>query len=386
MLKPDQVIYLDHNATTGVDPAVFEEMRPFLTDFYGNPSSHYTFGAQVKKSIERAREQVAALMGCSPDEIIFTGCGTESNNTAVESALRVTHGRHMVTTRVEHSALVKHGAALEQRGVAVSYVGVDADGRLDMDEMKKSVRQNTGIVSVMWANNETGVIFPVEEIAAFCREQKKLFHTDAVQAVGKIPMNLAASSIAMLSLSGHKLHAPKGVGALFIQEKTKFSPFMIGGGQEKGRRGGTENVASIVGLGKAAELAQSRIEDEVAHVSTLRDSLEKSLIESVSGTRINGAGADRLPNTTSVSFDGVEADALLKGLDECGICASSGSACTSGAQGPSHVLSAMGIPSAMARGSLRFSFGSSNTAEDVATVLRELPRIVDECRRYGQRS
>ena len=377
-----RTVYLDNNATTAVAPEVLEAMLPFLRDRYGNPSSMHAFGGDIGGDVERAREKLAALLGAEhSSEVLFTSCGTESDNTAILSALEAsTDRRQVLTTRVEHPAvlsLVKH---LERKGVEVVRIGVDRDGNLDMVELREALSARTAIVSVMWANNETGVVFPVEEIARMAHEVGALFHADAVQAVGKIPLDMKRSTIDMLSLSGHKLHAPKGIGALYVRRGTKFRPFLIGGHQERNRRGGTENVAGIVALGAAAELAGRHLKDEQTRVRGLRDRLEQGLLDGVPDTIVNGNRERRLPNTTNVSFEFVEGEAILLMLDRIGVCASSGSACTSGSLEPSHVLRAMGVPFTFAHGSVRLSLSRYNTDEDVDHVLRELPPVIARLR------
>lgn len=379
--KKEHITYLDNNATTQVDPAVVAEMMPFLTEFYGNPSSAYKFGSQVAKAVETARERVAAILGCEPKEIIFTSCGTESNNSAINSALHMDPDRqHVITTAVEHSGIMKHGEALAKRGVEVTYLGVDERGLVNLQELERAIRPDTAIVSVMWANNETGVISPIHEIAEIVRKKGALFHTDAVQAVGKIPINLAESKINFLSLSGHKLHCPKGVGVLYVNKRTKFHQYLIGGGQEHGKRAGTENVASIVALGKACELAAEFMQHEALEVRSLRDQFEDHVLEKVQGTQVNGDRVHRLPNTTSIAFEGIDSEAVLMLLDKHGICCSAGSACTTGSIHPSHVLKAMGFSTTRARGSLRFSFSRFNTRLDVDKALDVLPKAVAKLR------
>jgi cysteine desulfurase len=374
------IVYLDNNATTSIAPEVVDAMMPYLTDFYGNPSSAYTFGAQVKKAIHQAREQVAALLNCEPKEIIFTSCGTESDNTAIESALKTTHKKHIITTQVEHSAVLKHCEALERRGFAITYLGVDSDGLLNLNELEQAIRSDTALISIMWANNETGVLFPIEKIAEICQRKKILFHTDAVQIVGKLPINLKEVPVDFLSLSGHKLHAPKGIGALFVRQNTRFNPYIIGGSQENKKRAGTENVASIAALGKAAELALQHLADEQTRVKTLRDSLENQILELIPGTHRNGHRELRLPNTSHIAFDGVEAEALLLQLDRHHICCSSGSACTTGSPEPSHVLKAMGLANIRASSSIRFSLSRFNHNSDVDQLMRHLPPIISQLR------
>lgn len=378
------VVYMDNNATTKVDEAVFEEMRPYFCELYGNPSSMHYFGGQVQAKTTEARRQVAELLGASPDEIIFTACGTESDNAAIRSALEVLPDRrHVITSRVEHPAVLTQCRNLSAKGYRVTEIGVDGAGRLDMEEYKQAIDDDTAIVSFMWANNETGVIFPVEEAAAIAKRNGALFHTDAVQAVGKIPINMADSKIDMLSLSGHKLHAPKGIGALYVRKGTPFRPLLVGGHQEKSRRAGTENAAAIIALGKACQLAGEFMEAENTTVKAKRDYLEHELMAAIPHARVNGGGADRLPNTTSIAFEFVEGEAILLLLSELGICASSGSACTSGSLEPSHVLRAMGVPFTCAHGSIRFSLSRYTTDAEVTAVIRELPPIIERLRQMS---
>lgn len=375
------MIYLDSNATTQVDPAVVEAMMPYLTELYGNPSSAYSFGSRISKAIEQARAQVAGLLGCEPKEILFTSCGTEADNAAIASALSIDPDRqHVVTTAVEHSAIIKQCEVLAKRGVEVTLLGVDEKGQIDLDELRRVVRSDTAIVSIMWANNETGVIFPIEEIAAIVREKGAFFHTDAVQAVGKLPIALAESKINFLSLSGHKLHCPKGVGALYVNRRSRFNPFVVGGSQEGGRRGGTENVASIVALGKAAELAGQSLDHEATVVRAMRDRFEEGVLGRIEGVSVNGDREHRLPNTTSLAFEGVDSEAVLMLLDKEGVCCSAGSACTAGSINPSHVLKAMGRTNAQARSSLRFSFSRFNTEEEVDRALEILCGVIAKLR------
>jgi len=360
---------------------MFSAMLPYLRDHYGNPSSNHSLGWQVEKKLAEARDKAAELLAAEPDEIIFTSCGTESDNTAILSALSTNPDkRHIVTNTVEHPAIRVLCEHLVDKGYRVTTLDVDSEGNLDMDQYKRSLSADTALVTLMWANNETGVIFPVEEAASIARERGILFHTDAVQAVGKIPISMRTNSIDMLSLSGHKLHAPKGVGVLYVRKGTRFSPFLIGGHQEKGRRGGTENTASIVALGKACELAQNNLDRENIRVKQLRDRLETGIQQQIPSTRVNGANANRLPNTSNISFQFVESEGILLLLDQLGICASSGSACTSGSTEPSHVLRSMGIPYAMARGTIRFSLSIYNTTEEIDFVAESLPDIVRRLR------
>ena len=381
MTAKDEIIYLDNNATTQVDPAVVEEMLPFLTKFYGNPSGGYQFGAQVRQAIDRARERLAALLDCEVGEVVFTSCGTESNDAAINSALQFDpRGKHIVTSAVEHSSVLRHCQDLVKRGCEVTFLGVDRDGNVDLAELEEAIRPDTAIVSLMWANNETGVVFPMEKIAEICRAKRVLFHTDAVQAVGKIAICLRASAINFLSLSAHKFHGPKGVGGLYVNRRSRFRPSIIGGGQENGRRAGTENVASIVALGKAAERAAESMGEEQTRVRALRDRFEKAICERVSGVSINGAGAARLPNTCSLSFDGIESNAALMLLDRHRICCSAGSACRTGSQEASHVLRAMNLGEERARGSLRFSFGRFNPESDLDRAIEIVPQVIDKLR------
>lgn len=380
-LYKNQIVYLDNNATTEVDPAVIKAMMPYLTDFYGNASSAYRFGTQVADAVALAREQVAGLLGCEPEEILFTSCGTESNNAAILSALSLDPDRqHVISTAVEHSAIIKQGEALAKRGIEVTWLRVDSNGQIDLKELERAIRPDTAIVSTMWANNETGVLLPIHEIAEIVRAKGAFFHTDAVQAVGKVPVNLAGSKINFLSVSGHKLHCPKGIGALFINRRTRFTPFLYGGSQENGRRAGTENVASIVALGKAAELAAAAMAEENSNVRALRDRFEETVLRQIPGTQINGDPVNRLPNTSNLTFDGVDSEGVLLLLDRAGICCSAGSACTAGSIHPSHVLRAMGFSTERARGSLRFSFSRFNTEADVDKALAHLPQVVEKLR------
>jgi len=376
-----KTIYVDNNATTRVAPEVFEEMTPYFTDLYGNPSSMHFFGGQVQRKVEEARERVAGLLGARPQEIIFTSCGTESDNAAIMSALQCNpEKRHVLTTRVEHPAVKNLVANLKREGYRVTELPVDRHGLLSMEEVSRAMTDDTAIVSVMWANNETGVLFPVEEIATLAKSRGVIFHTDAVQAVGKIPVNMAESHIDMLSLSGHKLHAPKGIGVLYVRRGTRFAPFVIGGHQEEGRWGGTENVPYIIGLGKACELAATDLEEKNLRVKSLRDKLENGLLEVVGNSIINGDAEQRLPNTSSISFEYVEGESILLKLSDKGICASSGSACTSGSLEPSHVLRAMGVPFTAAHGSIRFSLSFYNTEEEIDYILEVVPPIIEQLR------
>lgn len=376
--------YFDNNATTRVAPEVVEAILPFYTELWANPSSGYRFAKVVARRLDEARARMAEFINAEPREIVFTSCGTESNNTAIHSAL-ATHParRHLLTTAVEHSATLKCCRQLEQRGYEVTFLPVEEDGTLDLHRLEKSIRPDTALVSVMWANNETGVLFQVEEIAAICRSRGVLCHTDAIQVAGKLPIDVRALGVDLLSLSAHKFHAPKGVGMLYVRGHTRFSPHIIGGQQERGRRGGTENVAGIVGMARAAELAVSNLAQENTRVRALRDRLEQSVFKSIPGTARNGAREPRLPNTANLSFEGVEAEGILIGLDQAGICASSGSACTSGSVEPSHVLVAMGLRPERAASCVRFSLGIGNTEAEVDHLLDVLPGIVSRIRESG---
>jgi cysteine desulfurase len=375
------IYYFDNNATTRVAPEVVDAMLPFLREYWGNPSSTYAFGRQVGEHVDQARARVAALINAEPREIIFTSCGTESNNSAIHSAL-VTQPdkRHVLTTAVEHSANTKFCALLQKRGYTVTFLPVAPNGALDLQRLEESIRPDTAIVSVMWANNETGVLFPVREIAAICRRKGTLFHTDAVQTPGKLKIDVRELDVDFLSLSAHKLHAPKGIGLLYAKRRVKYQPYVVGGGQERGRRGGTENVASIVAFGRAADLAMASLSDENTRVRALRDGLEDGILGAIPGTSRNGAKEPRLPNTTNLAFEGVEAEGILMLLDQAGICASSGTACTTGSLDPSHVLTAMGCTAARARSSIRFSLGIYNTDGEVEYALKHLPGIIAKLR------
>jgi cysteine desulfurase len=380
-LNVKQLIYVDNNATTKVDGEVLDAMLPYFSDYYGNPSSMHSFGGEAGYRIAEARARVAALINASPDEIVFTSCGTESDNTAINAALRTHPGKkHIITTRVEHPAIKNLCEDLYRNGHRITYVPVDSEGLLDIDYLYDHITDDTAIVSVMWANNETGVIFPIEEIAGELSERGIVFHTDAVQAAGKIPIDVQKVQVNMLSMSGHKIHAPKGIGAIYIRKGTRFSPFLIGGHQETGRRGGTENVAAIIGMGKACELAMENLEKEKIKVKRLRDMLETELLKTVPSSMVNGNRENRLPTTTNISFEFVEGEAILLMLNEYGICASSGSACTTGSLEPSHVLRAMGVPYTAAHGSIRFSLSKYNTEKEIKYIIEKLPPIIKRLR------
>ncbi len=384
-----KTVYMDNNATTKVDPKVVEVMTPYFTEFYGNPSSMHLFGGQVGEALTRARQQVADLIGADPSEILFTSCGTESDNTAIRGTLHsYPEKHHIVTTRVEHPAVLTLSKELVREGCSVTELPVDRQGELDLDQLREAITPYTAIVSVMYANNETGVIFPVEEIAEIVHEKGAVFHCDAVQAVGKVPIDMKKNRIDLLSISGHKLHAPKGVGALYVRRGTRFRPFLIGGHQEHGRRGGTENVPSIIGFGKACQLASEAMEDENTRVRALRDRLETGLLEKVPRAMRNGHPDHRLPNTANISFEYIEGEGILLLMSRDGIAASSGSACTSGSLEPSHVLRAMGVPYTCAHGSIRFSLSRFNAEEEVDYILEKLPPIIQRLRElspYWQR-
>ncbi|WP_299485621.1 cysteine desulfurase NifS [Acaryochloris sp. IP29b_bin.137] len=374
------VIYLDNNATTRVDPDVLEAMLPYLSDLYGNPSSMHSFGGQVGAAIQDARVQVADLFGVEDTEIIFNSCGSEGNNTAIHAALAAQpEKRHIVTTAVEHPAILNVCKHLEKKGYTVTYLSVDRRGQLDLMEVEAAMTGGTALVTTMYANNETGVIFPVEQIGAIAKEYGATFHVDAVQAVGKVPIHLQNSTIDMLTLSGHKLHAPKGVGALYVRRGFRFRPFLLGGHQERGRRAGTHNVPSIIGLGKAADLAHQHLAN-IDQERQLRDWLERQLLERIPDCEVNGGGTTRLPNTTNIGFKYIEGEAILFMLNQQEICASSGSACTSGSLDPSHVLTAMGLPYTILHGSIRFSLSRFTTEAEIQQVLAVMPGIVEKLR------
>ena len=376
-----KTIYVDNNATTRTAPEVVEAMLPFFTERYGNASSMHTFGGGLIVDIRRARNQVAALIGARPEEILFTSGGTESDATAIHAALESQPDkRHIVTTRVEHPAIKNLFEQYGKHGYRVTFVPVDGQGRLDQEALLQSLSDDTAVVSVMWANNETGVINPIEALGREIRARGIVFHTDAVQAVGKIPIDVEACGVDMLSMSGHKFHGPKGIGALYIRRGTKFKPMVVGGHQEKGRRAGTENVPGIVGLGKASEMAGAHLEDLGTRVRQLRDKLEQALLEAVPRVMANGGEAERLPNTASIAFEFVEGEAILLMMNELGICASSGSACTSGSLEPSHVLRAMGVPFTAAHGSIRFSLSHYTTEEEIDFIIDKMPAIIARLR------
>jgi len=376
-----KTIYTDNNATTMVAPEVLEEMLPYFSELYGNPSSMHSFGGNVGLKLKEARQKVADLIHADPGEIVFTSCGTESDNAAIMSALAANPDkRHIITSAVEHPAVKNMFESLEKEGYRTTFVPVDNMGRLDTETLYASMDEDTALVTLMWANNETGVIFPVEEIARKASEKGILFHTDAVQAVGKVPIDVSRIPIDMLSLSGHKIHAPKGIGVLYVKKGVKFTPFLKGGHQEGGRRGGTENTASIIGLGKACELAGTHIEEMNTRVKAMRDYLESGLLEKIPSASVNGEKDHRLPNSLSIGFDAVEGESILLLMDQTGICASSGSACTSGSLDPSHVLMAMKVPFESAHGTIRFSLSTYNTMEEMDHIIEVMPGIIKRLR------
>ncbi len=376
-----KIIFLDNNATTMVAPEVVEAMIPYFSNYYGNASSMHTFGGQVGKQINIAREQMASLIGAEPSEIIFTSCGTESDSTAIMAALQSQpEKRHLITTKVEHAAILAMFQHLETKGYEVTWLDVDNKGQIDLAVLADSMRRDTALVSIMYANNETGTVFPIQKIAEMVKERGILFHTDAVQAVGKEEINLSSMPIDYLSLSGHKLHAPKGIGALYVRKGTRYRPFLRGGHQENNRRAGTENTPYIIGLGVACELARQNMGVENVEVKRLRDKLEQGIIANIPDLMINGDTENRLPNTTNIAFQFIEGEAILLHMDLHGICASSGSACTSGSLEPSHVLRAMDVPFSFAHGSIRFSLSRYTTEEEIDYTLDKLPNIVKTLR------
>ena len=381
-----KVVYLDNNATTQCAPEVVAAMLPYFSEKYGNASSMHNFGGENRHVIDAARHQVAQFIHAQyDDEIIFTSCASESDNTAIFSAVRAyPHKKHIITSAVEHPAVMEPFRYLESQGYRVDHIGVDEHGRFNMEQLKQVIDEDTAIVSIMWANSETGTIFPIQEIAKVAHEHGAIFHTDAVQAVGKIPVDVQAAGVDMLSLSAHKFHGPKGVGVLYVKRGTRFLPYLMGGHQEKHRRAGTENVPYIVGIGKAAELAQKRLADgTMKKVAALRDELEKGILAAIPDVKVNGDPANRVPNTTNISFGYIEGESILMFLNEFGICASSGSACTSGSLEPSHVLRAMKVPFEFAHGSIRFSLSDQTTKADIDLVLKELPPIIERLRKIS---
>lgn len=374
------LLYLDHNATTPLDPAVREAMLPWLENGFGNPSSVYGLGRRAAEALKEARERVAALVGADPSEIIFNSCGTEATNTAILSALAIDPDRrHIITSAVEHSATIKLCEYLATRGYEITWLPVDKGGLLDPAKLEEAITSETAVISLLWANNETGVLFPIEKIASIALEKKVPLHLDAVQAAGKVPIDLSKLNVQYVSLSAHKLYAPKGVGALYVNKRARYTP-LLRGSQEDGRRGGTQNVASIVAFGKAAELALHHLPSSPDRIHTLRDLFEDTLLSSIEGARRNGAASPRLPNTSNLTFPGIEAETALLLFDKEGLCCSAGSACSSGSINPSHVLTAMGVTRDEARASLRFSFGRTTTEADIDRALEIIPRIIAKLR------
>lgn len=375
------LIYLDNNATTKIDEKVLETMMPFLTEDYGNPSSIYSFGGKTSSAIKTAREQVAKLLNAqNAKEVIFTASGSESANMAIRGVLEVDKSKkHIITTKIEHPCVLNVYKTLEKQGYEVDYIGVNSNGELDLSDLQSKIRPETALVSCMWANNETGIIFPIEKISKIIKEKnpETKFFVDAVQAAGKIEMDVQKSGIDLLGISGHKLHAPKGIGALYVKTGVAISPLIIGGHQERGKRAGTENVASIVGLGKACELAQEYLEFELTEVKRLRDKLENGILNTIPNARLNTGVNNRVPNTTNIGFEYVEGELILLHLSDLGICASSGSACTSGSLEPSHVLKSMGVPFTSLHGSIRFSLSRFTTEKEIDFVIKKLPAIIE---------
>ena len=383
----DKIIYLDNNATTKIDERVLEKMMPYLTDLYANPSSMHDFGGNLAKAIAIAREQIKDFIGAeNVSEITFTSCATESSNIAIRGALEINKNKkHIITTKVEHPAVLNTYKWYEKRGYNVTYLSVNSEGELDINELKEAICEDTALVSIMWANNETGVVFPIEKISKIIKDKnsKTLFFVDGVQAAGKIPINVANTNIDFLSLSGHKFHAPKGVGALYVRKGILLPPLMFGGHQENGLRPGTENVASIIGMGEASVLAKEYLKEENTLVKTLRDDLEKGLLSKIPNARLNGSKANRVPNTSNMSFEYIEGELILLHLSDIGICASSGSACTSGSLEPSHVLKAMGIPFTALHGSVRFSLSRFTTKNEIDYVIEKVPPLIKKLNSFS---
>ncbi len=382
--KPLKTIYLDNNATTAVAPDVFDAMRPYYVDFYGNASSVHRLSAKAAAGLREARKTMARVLGCDPSEVVVTSCGTESDNMAIRGVLENSGDkRHVVTTLVEHPAVLNVLKELERHGVETTALKVDADGQIDLDELRDSLRDDTALVTIMLANNETGVLFPFAEIAAIVKERGVVLHTDAVQAIGKVPIDLSQMNVDMMALSAHKFHGPKGIGALYVRKGTACAPLLYGGAQEQGRRAGTENVGGVVAMAMALELAASHLEHYNTETRRLRDALEGGLLAAVPGSYVNGVNCDRLPNTSSICFPGVDAHAMLVLLDEAGICASAGSACKSGSGTASPVLAAMGVPDNDARGMVRLSLGYDTSQEDIDYTIKTVPGIVERMQSRG---
>ena len=372
--------YLDSNATTKPAPEVVEAMLPFLTEWYGNPNSVHRFGQRSRQAVEEARGQLAKLIGCAEAEVLFTGGGTEAVNTAVRGLFAARSPRkRIVTTTVEHSSTREMCAQLEKDGAEIVRLDVEQDGSLDLDALEKAVTEDTALVAIMWANNETGVLFPVEQVARVCRSRRVPFHCDGTQAVGKVPCDVTALGIDALSLAAHKFHGPKGAGALFMRRGLRYRPLLLGGSQEKGRRGGTENVPGIVGMGKAAELAAAAL-PQMQRVSRMRDRLERAILDTIPDTRVNGRTDERLPNTTNIGFYQLEAEAILLLLSEQGVCASAGAACSSGSLEPSPILRAMKIDDRYAHGAVRFSLSRYTTEAEIDRALEVLPVVIQRLR------
>ncbi len=373
-----RIVYFDNNATTRVAPEVRDVMLPFLGDLYGNPSSMHAFGGEIARYLTRAREEVARFINCSPEEIIFTSCATESDNTALRGAAEfLGKGSKIITTAVEHPAILQPARRLKANGWTEVELPVNSVGQIDLEQLRAELKGTSkALVSIMWANNETGTVFPMEQVAEICREYGAILHTDAVQVAGKIPVDVQKVPVDMLSMSGHKFHAPKGVGLLYVRKGVHFKPFMLGGHQENGRRAGTENVPYIVGLAKACELARLGMAEEGAKLTVLRDKLEKGILSACPNTRVNGDRDHRLPNTLNISFEYIEGEAIAYRLSDLGICISTGSACASGSLDPSHVIRAMGVPFIAVHGSVRFSLSRYNTMADVDYVLEKLPPVI----------
>ncbi|MFT8341217.1 MAG: cysteine desulfurase NifS [Clostridium beijerinckii] len=375
-------VYMDYSATTYVKPEVLEEMLPYFTEKFGNPSSFYGISRETKRAIDKAREQIAEALNCLPDEVYFTGGGSEADNWAIKgiASAHKNKGNHIITTKIEHHAVLHTCEYLEKNGFDVTYLDVDEEGFIKLDDLRNAITDKTILVSIMFANNEIGTIQPIKEIGEICREKKVLFHTDAVQAVGNVPVDVKEMNIDMLSLAGHKIYGPKGIGVLYIKKGIKIDNLIHGGAQEKNRRAGTENIASIVGLGKALELATNNLEEHMKRLTALREKLIAGLLE-IPYTKLNGPRGDkRLPGNVNVCFRFIEGESILLSLDFKGVCASSGSACTSGSLDPSHVLLAIGLPHEIAHGSLRLSMGEGSTEEDVDYVLEVVPPIIERLR------
>ena len=375
-------VYLDNAATTALSPRVLEAMLPYFTQYYGNPSSVHAFGREAKQGLDKARDQVAKALHCEPSEVIFTGCGTESDNTVLLGVAQRygDKGKHIITTNVEHHAILHTCEYLEKQGYSVTYLPVDQDGLVTAEQVAAAIRPDTILVSIMFANNEVGTIMPIQEIGAVCKEKGVLFHTDAVQAVGHIPVDVQAMHIDMLSLSAHKFHGPKGVGALYCRKGIRLPSYIMGGAQERGRRAGTENVAGIVGLGAAIQLATEQLEENRAKMTALRDRLMTGIQARISEVKLNGHPTNRLPNNVNFSFEFIEGESILINLDLAGIAVSSGSACSSGSLDPSHVILALGVPEELAHSSIRFSLGRDTTEEDMEYTYKVLKETVDKLR------